>query len=107
VLIRSGREGWTVTAHPARRAAAAKCEAIGVNAINKRDLIYDGMRLDDFWRHADALQAKLTRAELAAVRLYTGPPYQPLNAALRAREIIVWATTITLHCKGPVSAGSL
>ena len=33
-------------------------------------------------------------AEVAAIRLYSGPMYAPLNYALRTEQIADWATTI-------------
>jgi hypothetical protein len=81
---------------PARQAAAARLEAIGVKGIRRRDRGHDRMRLDAFCALPDAAQAKLTRAEVAALRLYTGPPHKPINAALRAKDIRQWATTTSL-----------
>ena len=42
------------------------------------------------------MKAKLTSAEVAAARLYTGPSYEPINAALRTKNVGPWATTIAL-----------
>ena len=44
--------------------------------FRRRDAPYDGMALDDFARHEDAVKANLTRAEVAALRLYTGPAFE-------------------------------
>jgi hypothetical protein len=85
--------------HPDRRAAMARYEAIGIEAKGKRDLGNDSKVLANFCDHADAVAAQLTHAEVAALRLYTGPPYRPMNEALRAKDIRPWATTITLCCQ--------
>ena len=57
-----------------------------------------GMRLEDFWlrqpakqepaeeeeaESRDSKRQELTKAEIATIRLYTGPSYVPLNAWLR------------------------
>jgi len=81
---------------PARLAAAARLEAIGVKGIKRRDQGHERMRLADFCALAHAVEAKLTPAEVVALRLYTGPPYEPINDTLRAKEIRKWATTISL-----------
>jgi hypothetical protein len=49
-----------------------------------RDKGFGGKALDWFCKRPEALRAKLTRAEVAMLRLYTGPMYQPLNNTLRA-----------------------
>ena len=33
-------------------------------------------------------------AEVAAIRLYSGPMFAPINYALRTKQIAAWATTI-------------
>jgi hypothetical protein len=81
---------------PAWVAAAAKLEAMGLKGIKGRDQGHESMRLGDFCVLPSAVDAKLTPAEVAALRLYTGPPYKPMNEALRAKEIRKWATTISL-----------
>jgi hypothetical protein len=90
--------------HPDRRVAAEKLANIGVEAIRKRDLPYGDMSLDDFCKNVDEIceQADLptcTRAEVAALRLYTGPAYKRINAALRAKNISPWATTYVAERK--------
>ena len=42
------------------------------------------MSLKDFENCESAIEAKLTQAEVAALRLYTGPLYDPWNQALRS-----------------------
>jgi hypothetical protein len=81
---------------PALLAAVARLEAIGLKGIKRRDQGHESMRLADFCALPSAVEAKLTPAEVAALRLYTGPPYKPMNDALRAKEIRKWATTISL-----------
>jgi hypothetical protein len=66
------------------------------SAKQGRDQGHDEWELDQFCSLPAAKKAKLTRAEVAALRLYTGPAYTPLNAALRARDIAPWATTIAV-----------
>ena len=60
----------------------------------------DGMTLDSFVRHPAAVAAGLTQAEVAMLRLYTGPMYQPLNGALRGQggpsALRRWWTCITV-----------
>ena len=84
--------------HPARMAADAKFKAVhpSLKAIGKRDLGNESKVLDDFFNNQEAKMAKLTLAEAAAARLYTGPSYQPINAALRTENVGPWATTIAL-----------
>jgi hypothetical protein len=78
---------------PNRLAAIAKYEAIGLKAIGKRDLVNDGKTFEDFCRHAEAVAAGLSAAEVAALRLYTGPAFQSMNAKLRLKDYEPWATT--------------
>ena len=65
-----------------------------------RDRGHAGMTLADFCARPEARDADLTPAEVAALRLYTGPLYAPLNAALRKLEIASWATTIACCYSG-------
>ena len=60
-----------------------------------RDHGHGGMTLADFCSHEMARAAELTVAEVAALRLYSGPMYAPLNYALRTENISDWATTIS------------
>jgi hypothetical protein len=59
------------------------------NATNQlvRDAGHGGMTLADFCAAPEAVAAKLTLAEVAMLRLYTGPLFQPLNRALRSGEV--------------------
>ena len=59
-----------------------------------RDRGHDGMTLADFCKHEMARSAELTPAEVAAIRLYSGPMFAPINLALRTEQIADWATTI-------------
>ena len=63
-------------------------------ALKIRDRGHAGMRLKDFCALSQAREAKLSEAEVAALRLYTGPLFAPLNKALRERQVDQWATTI-------------
>jgi len=65
-----------------------------LEAKRRRDEIYHDWVLNDFWLTDPAQEAKLTKAEVAALRLYTGPAYKPINAALRQQNVEPWATTI-------------
>ena len=58
--------------------------------IRKRDLGNEGKTLAQFCEHDDAVKANLTSAEVAALRLYTGPAYKPMNKALRDKDIEPW-----------------
>lgn len=51
-----------------------------------RDKDHNGMTLNDFINHPIAIEAKLTEAEVAVCRLYTGSLYIPWNYALRYYE---------------------
>ena len=48
-----------------------------------RDLGHTGRTLDWFCGKPEAVRANLTRAEVAMLRLYTGPMFRALNGALR------------------------
>ena len=70
-----------------------------------RDKGHAGMRLADFCRQPEAVQAGLTEAEVAALRMYTGPMYVPFNGALRGYNeakpetvayLRSWGTTISV-----------
>lgn len=61
------------------------------------------MTLKDFFTHGTAVEAKLTEAEVAALRMYTGPFYVPWNTALRCYQkdpslIEQWAMCISMLC---------
>lgn len=85
---------------------AADFEKIGLKKgnIKRRDEGHDGWRLDDFWKKAPVA---LTRAEVAALRLYTGPAYQALNGALRSGDAATneWKTTIACCYSGIIKLG--
>ena len=83
---RANHAGW--------QAAEQKLKVIGLKTISKRDVGNDGKCLVDFHRLPNAVKAKLTMAHVAALRLYTGPPYKPMNAALRKKQIRELATTL-------------
>ena len=59
-----------------------------------RDHGHAGMSLANFCEHEMARSAGLSVAEVAAIRLYSGPMYAPINYALRTEQINDWATTI-------------
>ena len=63
--------------------------------------------LDAYSRREDALKARLTRAEVAAIRLYTGPSFVAINGALRSRETQPWATTIACCYSGVLKLSML
>lgn len=65
-----------------------------------RDQGHAGMTLADFCAHDRAIAAALSAAEVAALRLYSGPLFEPLNAALRSRHVEPWATTIACAYSG-------
>lgn len=72
-----------------------------VAAHRVRDLGHEGMSLQDFVNHPKAVEAELTVAEVAALRLYTGPLYDPWNKALRLFNhdpslLVDWATCISV-----------
>ena len=59
-----------------------------------RDRGHANMTLMDFCEHEMATAAGLSPAEVAAIRLYSGPMFEPMNRALRSADIKDWATTI-------------
>jgi hypothetical protein len=65
-----------------------------------RDCGHDGRGLAWFCDHPAAREAKLTHAEVAMLRLYTGPMYTVLNGALREYQseakLQDWWTCITV-----------
>ena len=65
-----------------------------------RDRGHGGMGLTDFHAHPNSIRAGLSLAEVAALRLYSGPAFAPINAALRSRTIREWATTIACCYSG-------
>ena len=72
-----------------------------------RDDGHAGMRLEDFARLEKAIDAELTIPEVAALRLYTGPAYAPINSSLRARGGSEWRTTISLLYSGVLKLSTL
>jgi hypothetical protein len=68
----------------------------------RRDLGHGGRKLNWFCAHPAAKAARLAEAEVALLRLYTGPLYVALNGALRAsghegQELLKeWWTCITV-----------
>jgi hypothetical protein len=75
-----------------------QCSSSGERIV--RDQGHTGLTLADFCRHEMAICAGLTPAEVCAIRLYTGPMYEPLVKALRAAQIDDWATTIACCYSG-------
>ena len=65
-----------------------------------RDRGHAGMTLARFCEHEMVKDAELTPAEVAAIRLYSGPMFAPLNYALRTEQIADWATTIACCYSG-------
>jgi hypothetical protein len=66
-----------------------------------RDKGHNGWTLDTFLNHDIAKEAKLSSAEVAALRLYTGPLYAPWNTALRKSKVDLssieqWGTCISV-----------
>ena len=64
-----------------------------------RDEGHGGMVLADFHTMAEAKAAKLSLAEVAMLRLYTGPLFRPLNGALRSGDVLKiqpWWTCISV-----------
>ena len=94
---------------PLRKAAAERYAEIGLpaGAIRRRDEGHEGMKLEHFCEHQDAIEAELTVAEVAGFRLYSGPPYEPLNGALRSRNIEPWKTTISVINSGVLKVSML
>ena len=59
-------------------------EAIDERSV-ERDTGHDGLTLEDFARLEPAVQARLTPAEVGALRIYTSSTFRVINGALRAR----------------------
>ena len=57
--------------------------------VAHRDTGHDGFTLDDFCAHSAAKQASLTRAEVAALRLYTSSTFRLINGAQRIYCLVV------------------
>ena len=55
--------------------------------VIRRDRGHSGMTIDDFWSLKEAQKANLTKAEVAALRLYSGPAFRPINSALRRKDV--------------------
>ena len=66
----------------------------------KRDKGHGGLSLADFCAHSMARASGLSSAEVAALRLYTGPAFAPMNGALRNKDVSQWATTIACCYSG-------
>lgn len=72
-----------------------------IKATRVRDEGHGGMTLDDFYHHPISMEAKLTKAEVAALRMYTGPLFEPWNYALRVhnenpKPLEDWGTCISV-----------
>jgi len=84
---------------------------LGVKSIGGAEIVRDqghaGWTLRTFCDTQEAQQAKLTEAEVCALRLYTGPVFAALNAALREQKIGDWATTIACCYSGTLKLSSL
>eukprot|EP01006_Ploeotia_vitrea_P037746 TRINITY_DN66166_c5_g12_i2.p2 TRINITY_DN66166_c5_g12~~TRINITY_DN66166_c5_g12_i2.p2 ORF type:complete len:613 (-),score=124.03 TRINITY_DN66166_c5_g12_i2:2425-4137(-) len=52
----------------------------------RRDYGHWGLRLVDFWRMKESRAARLTKNEVAALRIFTGPSHDTLNRDLIASE---------------------
>ena len=65
-----------------------------------RDHGHAGMTLQDFCDDPRAMAADLTLAEVAALRLYSGPAFRALNYACRMLQVEPWATTIACCFSG-------
>ena len=79
--------------------AVEKPDSSNPNRI--RDFGHNGKVLEYFLNHENAVKAKLNQAEVAALRLYTGPLYQPWNTALRSYDdncelLQNWGTCISV-----------
>ena len=61
------------------------CDANGVRR-DRRNTSGEGMRLEDFAKCTEAAEAKLTRAEVLVLRMYTTALYKHINGPLRARQ---------------------
>ena len=58
------------------------CDADGLR-VDRKTAAGDAMRLDDFVGHADARRARLHRAQVLALRLYTTAAFVSINTPLR------------------------
>ena len=90
---------------PSTRKSKGKLSSSGVQIV--RDAGHAGMMLSDFVASQEAVDARLSAAEVAALRLYTGPLFQALNAALRAKDVSAWATTISCCYSGVLKLSRL
>mmetsp|Transcript_56238 Transcript_56238/g.120613 ORF Transcript_56238/g.120613 Transcript_56238/m.120613 type:complete len:446 (+) Transcript_56238:611-1948(+) len=79
----------------------------GKSASGEKDSGHEGWSLDDFVKRPEARDAKLTRVEVLALRLYTGKGFTLINTALRTDKpdfavtaYCVEAAVIKLGCAG-------
>jgi len=72
-----------------------------------RDQGHRGWSLATFCQAEEATRAQLSEAEVAALRLYSGPLYEALNGALREQRVADWATTISCCYSGTLKLSSL
>ena len=67
----------------------AKEEKVGGNNANAQEMVRDkgrqGWSLNDFWKQREAKAAHLSKAEVAALRLYTSSTFRMINGPLRAK----------------------
>jgi hypothetical protein len=85
-----GGRWWAEYEYVAHRAAEEKELPSG----GMRDQSRAGLTLADFCALPQAVEANLSAAEVAALRLYTGPLGATVDRALCALETDQWATTI-------------
>ena len=77
-----------------------------------RDKGNEGKTLNDFCDHDTAKDAKLTEAEVASLRMYTGPFYVPWNTSLRTADsnpslLHSWQTCISVLYSAVVKLSQL
>ncbi len=70
---------------PSTLKSKGKLSSSGVQIV--RDAGHAGMMLGDFVASQEAIDARLSAAEVAALRLYTGPAFQPRFGRIRLQRI--------------------
>eukprot|EP00667_Euglena_gracilis_P022097 EG_transcript_24468 len=80
------RVHWRYVTQPVPQNAEGRRFPDWNGGFSVRDTGHEGFTLQDFLNYPQAIQARLCEAEILALRLYTGPGYEPLNKSLRANS---------------------
>jgi len=100
MTLKGNADTTTTTTTAAANTTTTVTTANNSNTITNINT-YSNTNYADFQDDEMAIAAKLTQAEVAAVRLYTGPIYVPWNTALRMYKenpllLLEWQTSISI-----------